>query len=134
LLTTASTVKGILQSELGMRIFSQCWVSHSLSDAGKVACVEAAKEMLKIFRESEMNDFDSVATGDESWSQHTTASSKMFIRSAAHFLSRMRRAVAAKNYDHGVLYHKRRIVSNVRPRGSTFNQLYFIHNIFPDLK
>jgi hypothetical protein len=65
-----------------------------VSDAQKAACVEAAKEMLMILQEPETNDFDGIATGDESWFQHTTASSKMFTRSARI------------NYDHGVLHRK----------------------------
>jgi hypothetical protein len=49
-----------------------------LSDAQNVACVDAAKVMLRILQESETNDFDSIATSDESWFQHTTVSLKMF--------------------------------------------------------
>jgi hypothetical protein len=37
-----------------------------LGDAQKVACVEAAKEILRILQKSETNDFDGIATGDES--------------------------------------------------------------------
>jgi hypothetical protein len=48
-----------------MRKFSRRWVHHSLSDAQKVARVDAAKEMLRILQESETNDLDSTATGDE---------------------------------------------------------------------
>jgi hypothetical protein len=87
---TASTVKKILQRELGMRKSSRLWVPHSLSDAQKVARVEAAKEMLSILQKSETNDFDGFATNDESWFQHITASSKMFARSAAYVITRIR--------------------------------------------
>jgi transposase len=44
-LTTASTVREFIQRELGMRKFSQPEVPHSLSDAQKVARVEAAKNV-----------------------------------------------------------------------------------------
>jgi hypothetical protein len=37
-----------------------------LSDAQKISRVEAAKEMLRVMQESEINDFDGVATGEES--------------------------------------------------------------------
>jgi hypothetical protein len=47
-----------------------------LSGAPKVASVEAAKEILKILHEPEMNNFDGIATGNESGFQHTTASGK----------------------------------------------------------
>jgi hypothetical protein len=95
-LTTASTVKEILQKELAMRQFSRRWVPHSLSDPQNVARVEAAKEMLRILQESEMNDFDSVATGDESGFHSTTASSKMFVRLAEDVIPRTRQEVGAK--------------------------------------
>jgi hypothetical protein len=39
--------------------------------------------MLSILQESETNDFDGVTASNESWFQHTIASSKMFARSAA---------------------------------------------------
>jgi hypothetical protein len=42
-LTTASTVKEILQRELGMRKLSLRWISHSLSDAQNVARAKAVK-------------------------------------------------------------------------------------------
>jgi hypothetical protein len=51
--------------------------------------------MLRILQESETNDFDGIATGDESWFQHT-ASSKRFARSAADVIPRMWQAVGAE--------------------------------------
>jgi hypothetical protein len=44
--------------------------------------------------------------GDESWFQHTIASSKMFARSAADVSSRRQQAVRRNNYDYGVLHRK----------------------------
>jgi hypothetical protein len=64
------------------------------------------QKMSRILQESETNDFDSVAIGDESWFQHTTASSKIFASSSADVIPRTRQAVREKNYDHGVLHHK----------------------------
>jgi hypothetical protein len=49
-----------------MRKFARRWVSHSLSHAQKVTRVDPVKEMFRILRESETNDFDSIATGNES--------------------------------------------------------------------
>jgi hypothetical protein len=79
-----------------MRKFSWCWVFHSGSDAQSVARVEATKEMIKILQESETNDSDRIVTGDESWLQHTTGSSKMFTRSAADVIPRTRQTAGAK--------------------------------------
>jgi hypothetical protein len=118
-----------------MREFSRCWVLHSLSDAQKVARVEASKETLRILQESETNDFDGIATGDESWFQHTTASSKMFTRPAAAVIPRTPQGVGAnKTMITVVLTIKKLIMFDVLPRGSTFNQLYCINNRFPDLE
>jgi hypothetical protein len=50
-LTTALTVKEILQRELEMRKLLRRWIPHLLSDFKKVARVEAAKEMLRILQE-----------------------------------------------------------------------------------
>jgi hypothetical protein len=91
--------------------------------------------MLTILRESETNDFDGVTTGHESWFQHRTASSKMFAGSAADLIPRARQAVGAKKAMIMVFSTaKKLIVLDVLPRGSTFNHLYFINNVCPDLK
>jgi hypothetical protein len=69
-----------------------------LCNTQKIACVEAAKEMLSILQESETNDSGGIATGNESWFQHARASSKMFARSAADVIPRTRQAVGAKKH------------------------------------
>jgi hypothetical protein len=51
--------------------------------------------MLRILQESKTNDFDGIGTGDDSWFQHATASSKMFSRSAADVIPRTWQAVGA---------------------------------------
>jgi hypothetical protein len=67
-----------------------------LSDTQIIARVEAAKEMSRILQESETNDFNGIETGDESWFQHTMASSKMLADSAADVTPRTRQVVGAK--------------------------------------
>jgi hypothetical protein len=52
--------------------------------------------MLRILQESETNDLDGIATGDESWFQQTMVSSKMFTCSAADVIPSTRKAVGAK--------------------------------------
>jgi histone-lysine N-methyltransferase SETMAR len=116
-----------------MRKFLRHWAPHSLSDAQKVARVEAAKEILRILRESETNDFDGIAAG-ESWFQHTTAPSKTFARSAADIIPRTRQARERKTMITVFFTAKKLILFDVLPRGSTFNQLYFINNVFPEFK
>jgi hypothetical protein len=106
-----------------------------LSDAQNAAGVDAAKERLKILQESETNDFDGMATDDESWFQHTMASSTMFPRSAADVIPMTRQAVGANKTMITVFFTaKKHLLFEVLPRGSTCNQMSFINNIFPDLK
>jgi hypothetical protein len=86
-------------------------------------------------QESETNDFDGIATGDESWFQHITASSKMLVRSAAYVIPRRRQAVGAEKTMIRVFFTAKKLtVFDVLSRRSIFNQLHFIKNIFPDLK
>jgi hypothetical protein len=97
--------------------------------------VEGTKEMGRILRESKTNDFDGVATGDKSWFQHTTASSKMFSRSRADFIPRTWEIISGKNTMITMFFTAKKLtVFDVLPRGSTFNQLYFINDMFPVLK
>jgi hypothetical protein len=90
--------------------------------------------MLRILQGLETNDFDGITTGDESWFQHTTAYSKMFARSAADIIPRTQQGVGVKTMITVFLTAKKLIMFNVLPRDSTFTRLYFIHNIFLDLK
>jgi hypothetical protein len=91
--------------------------------------------MLMILQEPETNDCDGTATGDESWFQHITAFSKMFTRSAVDAIPRRRQVAGAKATMITMLCTaKKLIVLDVLPKGSTFNQLYFINSIFPVLK
>lgn len=133
-LTNAHTVKEILQRELGMRKYSRRWVPHSLSPDQKVARVEASIAMLRILQESERNDFDGVATGDESWFCYIYQSSEMFARSPLDVVPRTRQTIAAKKILMTLFLTGRRlIVLDVMPKGSKFNQLYFVEKILPDL-
>jgi hypothetical protein len=66
-LTTILAIKDILQRELGMKEFSRCCMPHFLCSAQKAARVESSKEMLRMLQQSEANQFEGIATGDESW-------------------------------------------------------------------
>jgi hypothetical protein len=134
-LITIPTVKEILQRELGMRKFSRRWVSHSLSSAHKVVQVEASKEMLRILQESETNPFDEIVTGAESWFQYLDSSLKMFAHSGSDVVPRTRQGLGTKKTMITLFFNGRKlIVLDVVPKGRKYNQRYFVHNIFPDLK
>jgi hypothetical protein len=106
-----------------------------LSDAQKARMLRQKKEMLTIWQESEKNDFDDITTGDEFWFQHSTASLKMFARSAADVIRRTRQTAGAKETLVTVFFTAEKLITlPVLPRGSPFSQPDFINNIFPDLK
>jgi hypothetical protein len=110
-------------------------VLHSLTSAQKVARVDASIEMLRILQESEVNDFDGVTTGDESWFQYIYASSEMFARSLADVIPVTRKAIGAKKIMITLFFTARKlIVLTVTPKGWKYNQQYFVEKTVPGLK
>jgi hypothetical protein len=79
-LTTIPTIEDILQR---MRKFSRRWVPHLLSPAQNIARVEASKTIVRILQDAESNDFEGIATGDESWFRHSYPSSTMYARASS---------------------------------------------------
>jgi hypothetical protein len=65
---SAITVKEILARDLGLRKFTRRWVPRILSDPQKVKRVEASTELFHIINALEVDSFDGITTGDESWS------------------------------------------------------------------
>jgi hypothetical protein len=61
--------------------------------------------------------------------------SKMSARSPADVTPRTREVIGAIKTMITVFFIAKKLITfDVLPRGSTFNQIYFINNIFPDLK
>jgi hypothetical protein len=95
-LTTVPTIKDILQRELEMKQFSRRWVPNFLSPGQKVAGVEASKTILRVLRDAELNDFEGIATGDESWFRYCYSSSIMFARAPSEVVPRTRQTIGAQ--------------------------------------
>jgi hypothetical protein len=89
-------IKDILQRELVMRKFSRRRVPRFLSPAQKVACFEASKTILRVLRDEESNDFEGIATGDESWFRQCYPSSTVFARAPSEVIPRTRQTIGAK--------------------------------------
>jgi hypothetical protein len=87
-LTTVPTNKDILQRELGMRKFSWRWMPHFLSPAQKVVRLETSKTILRVLQDTVSNDFEGIATGDESWFRYCCPSSTMFARAPSEVIPR----------------------------------------------
>jgi hypothetical protein len=103
-LTAVPTIKDILQRELGMRKFSRRWVPHFPSPGQKVARVEASKTILRVLQDAESNDFEGIATGDESWFSYRYPSSTMCARAPSEVIPRTRQTIGAKNNDNNCLH------------------------------
>jgi hypothetical protein len=95
-LTTVPTIQDVLQKELGMRKFSRRWVPHFFSPTQKVARVEASKAILRVLQDAESNDFEGIATDDESWFWYCYTSSIMFARAPTEVIPRTRQTIGAK--------------------------------------
>jgi hypothetical protein len=134
-LTTVPTIKDIIQRELGMRKFSRGWVPHFPSPAQKVARIEALTIILRVLQDAESNDFEGIATGDESWFRYCYPSSTMFARAPSEVIPRTRQTIGGKETMITIFFTARQLILlDVLPTGSKFNQPYFINSAFPDLK
>jgi hypothetical protein len=87
-----------------MRKFSRRWVPHFLSPAQEVARVEASKTILRVLQNAESNNFEGIATGNESWFRHYYPSSTMFARAPSEVIPRTRQTIGAKNNDDDFLH------------------------------
>jgi hypothetical protein len=128
-------VNDILQRELGMRKFSRRWVPHFLSTAQKVARFKASKTILRVLQDAESKDFEGIATSDESCFRYFYPSSTMFARAPSEGIPRTRQTIGAKETMMTIFFTARQLILlDVLPKGSKFNQQYFIDYVFPDLK
>jgi hypothetical protein len=60
-------VKGILARDLGFKKFTRRKILHALSRPQQVRRVEASTELFQILNDLEVDSFDGITTGDESW-------------------------------------------------------------------
>jgi hypothetical protein len=118
-----------------MRQFSRRWVPHFLSPAQKVARVEASKTILWVLQDAEWNDFEGIATSDESWFRYCYPSSIMFARAPSEVMPRTRQRIRAKKRMIMIFFIARQLILlDVLPKRSKFNHQSFIHYVLPDLK
>jgi hypothetical protein len=91
--------------------------------------------MLRILQGSEANQFEGIATGDDSWFRDPCPSSEMFTRSPAEMIPRTPQAIGAKKTMTTLFLTARKlIVLDVMSKGYKYNQQYFMNYVFPDLK
>jgi transposase len=130
------TVKEILRRELGLKKFSRRWVPHLLSDAQKKLRVDASRQLLSMLGMYAEYNFEGITTGDESWFQYSSYSDSdsMFAESRANVVPRIRRDISGPKTMVTIFFTSRRLlVLEALPKGTKFNQDYFIDAIFPGL-
>jgi hypothetical protein len=118
-----------------MRKFSRCWAPHFLSPAQKVAGVEASKAMLRVLQGAESNGFERIAADNESWFRYCYPFSTMYARAPSEVISRTRQIIGARKPMITIFFTAGQLILlDTPPRGSKFNQQYFIDHVFPDLE
>jgi hypothetical protein len=79
--------------------------------------------------------FEGIEADGQSWFQYSYPSSKLFARSLTNVIPWTRQAIGRKETMIAVYFTGRKlIILDIWPKGSKFNQLYFVDYIFPDLK
>jgi hypothetical protein len=96
-------------------------VPHFLSPLQKVALVEASKTILRVLQEAESNDFEGIATDDESWFRYCYPSSTMFARAPSEVIPRTWQTINTKKIMITIFFTARQLILlDVLPEGSKF--------------
>jgi hypothetical protein len=80
------------------------------------------------------HNFEGIATGDESWFQYSSYSDSIFAGSRESVVPRIRQDISGQQTMFAIFSPSRRLrVLEAGPKGTKFNQDYFIDAIFPEL-
>jgi hypothetical protein len=82
-----STIKSILDRELGLRKFTRRWVPHILLAEQKLRRVTESQNLLMIYANLAEKNLQGIMTGDESWFAYVIESEAMFTSSPAEATS-----------------------------------------------
>jgi hypothetical protein len=80
------------------------------------------------------HDVAAIATGDKSWFQNSSYSDSMFVNSRESAVPRNRQDISGEKTMITIFFRTTRLlVLEALPKGTKFDQGYFIHAIFPGL-
>jgi hypothetical protein len=80
------------------------------------------------------HNFEGITAGDESWLLYTTYGDSMFATSAREMVPRTKQNTSAKKTMVTIFFTSTRLlVLNFLPKGTKFNQDYFIDTVLPNL-
>jgi hypothetical protein len=92
---------------------------------------EMILDMLQLYAK---HNFEGITTGDESWFLYTTYGDSMFAMSAREVVPRTKQNISVMNAMVTIFFTSTRLlVLNFFPKGTKFNQNYFIDTILPNL-
>jgi histone-lysine N-methyltransferase SETMAR len=129
-----TTIKEILDRELGLRRFSRRWVPHSLSPAQKVDRMQMSFDLLTLLHEQEKFSFSRIVTGDESWFLYLYESHHMFAASRDEVIPRKKPAIGTQKVMLTIFFSGEGLISlQALPPGVKFTQDYFVNSILPDI-
>jgi hypothetical protein len=88
-------------------------------------------DMLQLYAE---HSFEGITTGDESWFLYATYGDSMFAISAREVVLKTKHNIYAKKTMVGISFTSiRLLVLNFLPKGTKFNEDYFIDTVLPIL-
>jgi hypothetical protein len=92
---------------------------------------EMLLDMLRLYAE---HNFEGITTDEESWFLDTTYGDSMFVISAKEVVPRTKQNISAKKTMVIIFFTSTRLlVLNFLPKGTKFNQDYFIDRVIPNL-
>jgi hypothetical protein len=92
---------------------------------------EMLLDMLQLYAE---HNFEGITTGDELWFLYTIYGDSMFATSAREVVPRTKQNISAKKSIVTIFFTSTRwLVLNSLPKGTKFNQDYFIDAMLPNL-
>jgi histone-lysine N-methyltransferase SETMAR len=92
---------------------------------------EMLLDMLQLYAE---HNFEGIITGDESWFLYITYRNSMFATSAREVVPRTKQNISAKKTRVTIFFISTRLLMlNFLPKGTKFNQDYFIDTVLPNL-
>jgi hypothetical protein len=105
-----------------------------LSDDQKTLRVDASRKLLSLLGIYTEHNFKGIAPGDEFWFQYSSYSDSIFAGSRESVVPRIRPDISRPKTMLPIFFPSRRLlVLKPLPKGTKFNQGYFVHAIFPGL-
>mgnify|MGYP001073832873 CR=1 FL=1 len=127
---STNTIISNLENNLGYKRFIRRWVPHELTEENKIERVQKSKELLAILLEHQKNNFCTIITLDESWFYFEYQARAMYASSSKKVPPRTSHNMSSKKCMLTIAFSGDRLYCiDSLPKGTKFNQEYFIDNV-----